>query len=78
VPRASQIALRTQATELELMEQTLEAYLKEKSERRSSKKKRSKIEGRVQSGGRGEGQKRRKLVDALVCEEDDCFYLYTI
>jgi hypothetical protein len=49
--------------------------LEEKSERRSSKKKGREIEGRVQSGGRGEGQKRRKLVDALACEEDDCLYL---
>jgi hypothetical protein len=47
------------------MEQTLEAYLEEKSERRSSKKKRREIEGRMQSGGRGEGRKRRSLVGAL-------------
>jgi hypothetical protein len=33
------------------------------------------MEGRVQSGGRGEGRKRESLVDALVCEEDDCWYL---
>jgi hypothetical protein len=55
------IVLNKEATELELMEQTLEAYLEEKSERRSSKKKRREMEGRVQSGGRAEGRKRRKF-----------------
>ncbi len=55
------MALNKEAPELELMEQTLEAYLKEKSERRSSKKKRREMEERVQSGGRGEGRKRRKF-----------------
>ncbi len=58
-----------------MMEQTLEAYLGKKSERRSSKKKRREMEGRVRSGGRGEGRKRRRLMDALVCEEDDGLYL---
>jgi hypothetical protein len=74
-PENELMVLNKEATELELMEQTLEAYLEEKSERRSSKKKRRELEGRVQSGGRGEGRKRRRLVDALVCEEDDCLYL---
>jgi hypothetical protein len=60
------MVLNNEVTELELMEQTLEAYLEEKSERRSSMKKRREMEGRVRSGGRGEGQKRRRLVDALV------------
>jgi hypothetical protein len=64
-----------EATELELIEQTLEAYWEEKSERLSSKKKMREMEGRVRSGGRGEGRKRRRLVEALVCEEDDCLYL---
>jgi hypothetical protein len=69
------MVLNKEATELELMEQTLEAYLEEKSERRPSKKKRRDMEGRVRSGGRGEGRKRKSLVEALVCEEDDCLYL---
>ncbi len=69
------MVLNKEATELEVMEQTLEAYLEEKSERRSSKKKSREMEGREQSGGRGEGRKRRSLVEALVCEEDDCLYL---
>ncbi len=46
------MVLNKEATELELMEQTLKAYLEEKYERRSSKKKRRKMEGRVQSGER--------------------------
>jgi hypothetical protein len=74
-PENEFMVLNKEATELELMEQTLEAYSEEKSERRSSKKKRRELEGRVQSGGRGEGRKRRRLVDALVCKEDDCLYL---
>jgi hypothetical protein len=74
-PENELMALNKEATELELMDQTLEAYLEEKSERRSSKKKRREMEERVQSGGRGEGRKRRRLVNALVCEEDDCLYL---
>jgi hypothetical protein len=59
-PENELIVLNKEATELELIEQTLEAYL-EKNERRSSKKKRREMEGRVQSGGRGEGRKRRKF-----------------
>jgi hypothetical protein len=75
-PENKIMVLNEEATELELMEQTLEVYLEEKSERRFSKKKRREIEGRMQSGGRGEGRKRRRLlVDALVCDEDDCLYL---
>jgi hypothetical protein len=60
------MVLKKEATELDLMEQTLGVYLGKKSERRSSKKKRREMEGRVRSGGRGEGRKRRRLVDALV------------
>jgi hypothetical protein len=76
-PENELMVLNKEASELELMEQTLEAYLEEKSERRSSKKKRREMGrgGRVRSGGRGEGRKRRRLVGALVCEEDDCLYL---
>ncbi len=58
-PENELIVLNKEATELELMEQTLEAYLKEKSERRSSKKKRREMEGRVRSGERREGRKRK-------------------
>jgi hypothetical protein len=75
-PENELMVLNKEATELELMEQTLEAYLEEKSERRSSKKKRREMEGRVvRSGGRGEGRKRRRVMEAFVCEEDDCLYL---
>jgi hypothetical protein len=75
-PENELMVLNKEATELELMEHMLEAYFEVKSERRSSnKKKRREMEGRVRSGGRGEGRKRRRLVDALVCEEDDCLYL---
>jgi hypothetical protein len=74
-PENELMVLNKEATELELMELTLEAYLEEKPERRSSKKKRREMEGRVRSGGRGEGRKRKRLVDALVREEDDCLYL---
>jgi hypothetical protein len=52
------------------MEHTLEAYIEVKSERRSSNKKRRVMEGRVRSGGRGEGRKRRRLLEALVFEEN--------
>ncbi len=63
-------------TELELVEQTLlEAYWEEKSERRSSKKKRRQMEGRVRSDGRGEGRKRIRLVDAHALEEEYCLNL---
>jgi hypothetical protein len=49
----------------------LETYLgKVKSEERPSKRKRSKIEGRVWSGGRGERRKRRSVVAVLEFEEN--------
>jgi hypothetical protein len=66
-------ALNKEATELELMEQTLEAYLEVKSKRRSSnKKKRREMEGRMRSGGRREGRKgRRVMMEAFVLKEDD-------
>jgi hypothetical protein len=71
-PENEVMVLNKEATELELMEHTLEAYLEVKSERRSSnKKKRREMEGRVHSGGRGEGRKRRRVVEAFVFEEDD-------
>jgi hypothetical protein len=38
-------------------------------------KKRREMEGRVWSGRRREGRKRRRLVDALVRDEDDYLYL---
>jgi hypothetical protein len=74
------MALNKEATELEMMEQALRAYMEVKSERRCSKKKRREMEGRVRSGGRGEGRKRRRLVDALVLKEDDglCLENYVI
>jgi hypothetical protein len=75
-PEHELMALNKEATELELMEHTWEAYLEVKSERRpSNKKKRRKIEGRVRSGGRVEGRKKRRVVEAFVFEEDDCLCL---
>ncbi len=69
------MVLNKEATELELMEQTLEAYLEVKSEQRSSKKKRREMDGRVQSGGRGKGRKRRRVMEAFEFEEDDSLWL---
>ncbi len=60
-PENELMALNKEATELELMEQTLEAYLEGKTEWRASKKNRRGMEGRAWSGGRGEGRKRRKF-----------------
>ncbi len=71
-PENKLMVLNKEATEPELMEHTLKAYLEVKFERRSSnKKKRREMEGRVRSGGRGEGRKKRRLVEALAFEEDD-------
>jgi hypothetical protein len=44
-------------------------YLEVKSEERP-RKKRSEIEGWVRSGGRGEGRKRRRVVEFFVFKED--------
>ncbi len=70
-PENELMVLNKEATKLELMEYTLEAYLEVNSEGRSSdKKKRKEMEGRVRTGKRGEGQKIRRVVDVFVFEED--------
>jgi hypothetical protein len=59
----------------------MKAYLEVKSEWRSSnKKKRREMEGRVRSGGRGEGRKRRRVMKAFVFKEHDglCLENYVI
>jgi hypothetical protein len=70
------MVLNKEATELELMEHMLEACLEVKPERRSStKNKRREMEGRVRRGGRGDGRKRSRVMEAFVFEENDCLYL---
>jgi hypothetical protein len=66
-PEHELMVLNKEATELELMGQTLEAYWEENSERRCSKKKRREMEGRVRSSGRWEGRKRTEKIGGGAC-----------
>ncbi len=41
----------------------------------ATRRREEKMEGRMRSGGRGEGQKRRRVMEVFVFEEDDGFCL---